>query len=194
MATEALAGTGFHVENYIYSRMATDKIVIQGKYYFNSTPPLALTASVFSHHTNNEKKNLVLPEPYTYPMLIKANKTATILPGEGFFVPVYIKDKGDIVEIDPRKEAPKGFVLNHLQEIKEGEIHICSMSEEPVKIKKNTPICNIKQTRKVVDMCKKNSKRAKTKSKEIENNRKVNPMKEIKIDPDYQLSQEAKKE
>ena len=57
MATETLEGTGFHVENDIYSRMAADKIVIQGKYYFNSTPPLALTASLFSHHTNNEGKN-----------------------------------------------------------------------------------------------------------------------------------------
>ena len=49
MATEALGGTGFHVENNIYSRMAADKIVVKGKYYFNSTPPLALTASIFSH-------------------------------------------------------------------------------------------------------------------------------------------------
>ena len=89
--------------------------------------------------------------------LIKANQTATILPGEGFFVPIYSKNKEDIVEIDPRREAPKGFVLNHLQEIKEGEIHICNMSEEPVKIKKNTLICNIKQTCKVAELYEMNS-------------------------------------
>ena len=101
-------------------------------------------------------------------MLIKANKTATILPGEGFFVPIYSKNKEDIVEIDPRREAPKGFVLNHLQEIKEGEIHICNMLEEPVKIKKNTPICNIKQTRKVAKLYKMNSKRLKIKNNKKE--------------------------
>ena len=35
MATDALAGTGFHRDNDVYSRMATDKIVVQGKNYFN---------------------------------------------------------------------------------------------------------------------------------------------------------------
>ena len=56
MATEALGGTGFHVENDIYSRMAADKIVVKGKYYFNSTPPLALTASIFSYKLDKEEK------------------------------------------------------------------------------------------------------------------------------------------
>ena len=46
MSTDVLAGTGFHVENDVYSRMATDKIVVKGKYYFHSTPPLALTAVI----------------------------------------------------------------------------------------------------------------------------------------------------
>ena len=46
MATEALAGTGFHKENDVYSRMASDRIVIKGKHYFNPTPPLVLIAKV----------------------------------------------------------------------------------------------------------------------------------------------------
>ena len=46
MSTDTLAGTGFHVENDVYSRMAADKIVVKGKYYFHSTPPLALTAPI----------------------------------------------------------------------------------------------------------------------------------------------------
>ena len=39
MSTDTLAGTGFHVENDIYSRMAADKIIVKGKYFFHSTPP-----------------------------------------------------------------------------------------------------------------------------------------------------------
>ena len=45
MYTDVLVGTGFHVENDIYSRMTTDKIVIKGK-YFHSTPPLALIVAI----------------------------------------------------------------------------------------------------------------------------------------------------
>ena len=46
MNIEALGGTGFPKENNIYSRMVSDKIVVQGKYYFNATPPVALTSRV----------------------------------------------------------------------------------------------------------------------------------------------------
>ena len=57
VATEALGGTGFHIENDIYSRMAADKIVVKGKYYFNSTPPLALTALLFLHQPNKKRNS-----------------------------------------------------------------------------------------------------------------------------------------
>ena len=141
MATDILAGTGFHKENDIYSRLATDKIVVQGKYYFNSTPPMALTAKI--------ETKTSLPEPFTYPILVKANKSATILPGEGFHVPVFSKEHNQTVEIEPRIEAPKGFTTTHLTDIFRGEVFIKNMSCEPIKIKKNTPICQIRETRVV---------------------------------------------
>ena len=43
---DILAGTGFQKENDVYSRMATDKIDLKGKYFFNSTSPLALSAKI----------------------------------------------------------------------------------------------------------------------------------------------------
>ena len=46
MCCDILASTGFNKENDVYSRMATDKIVVQGKYLFNSTSPLALSAKI----------------------------------------------------------------------------------------------------------------------------------------------------
>ena len=90
-----------------------------------------------------------MPQPFSYPLLVKANRSATILPGEGFYVPVHSNKKQHLVEIDPRNEAPEGFVCNHLQEIKEGRVHISNMSDKPIKVRKNTPICNINQTRQV---------------------------------------------
>ena len=138
--------------------MAADKIVVKGKYYINSTPPLALTASIFSH-TNKDEEQLTLPQPFSYPLLVKANRTATILPGEGFFVPINLGRKENLVEIDPREEAPEGFVSNHLQQIKEGRVHISNMSDKPLKIRKNTPICNINKTRSVLRSYKINTKK-----------------------------------
>ena len=41
MSSDFLAGTGFHKDNDIYSRMADNKIVIKGKHYINMTPPIA---------------------------------------------------------------------------------------------------------------------------------------------------------
>ena len=89
MSTDVLAGTGFHVENDVYSRMATDKIVVKGKYYFHSTPPLALRAAIKIKPPNeNDVETTALAAVFTYPILVKANRSATLLPGEGFHVPI----------------------------------------------------------------------------------------------------------
>ena len=85
MVTEALAGTGFHKENNIYSRMVSDKIVVQGKYYFNATPPVALTSQV---QVNLLQDISSIKLPFTFPILVKSNRMAVILPGEGFRVPI----------------------------------------------------------------------------------------------------------
>ena len=126
MAAEALAGTGFHKENYIYSRMATDKIVVFGKHYFNSTPPIALTASIHSYYSEGGK--VTLPSAFKYPLLVKANRSATILPGEGFYVPICRSKEDDAVEIEPRIEAPKGFIVTHLQLVENETVFIQNMS------------------------------------------------------------------
>ena len=50
--------------------------------------------------------------------------------------------EGETVEVKPRQEAPNDFIVNHLQTIK-GVVRIENMSGETMKLKKNTPICNI---------------------------------------------------
>ena len=103
MSTGVLAGTGFRVENDIYSRMATDKIVVKGKYYFHSTPPIALTASIrLKPSKEKDSQTTALTAAFAYPILMKANRSVTILPDEGFHVPVYSGPEHDVVEIEPR--------------------------------------------------------------------------------------------
>ena len=146
MGTEALAGTGFHKENNIYYRMVSDKIVVQGKYYFNATPPIALTSRVQVNLLQNISS---VKSPFSFPILVKANRTAVILPGEGFRVPIKNTSNQDMIEIEPRKESPVGFVTNHIQNIEEGSILVENESSEPIKIKKNTPLCQIKELKDV---------------------------------------------
>ena len=108
---------------------------------------MALTANV----TNPIKINnvLALPRPFQYPILVKAQKTTTLLPGEGFHVQVASKEPNQTVEIDPCLEAPPNFIQNHLQNIDQESIYVQNMSDEPIRIKKNTPICQIRETRPV---------------------------------------------
>ena len=139
MATDFLAGTPFLKENDIYARLATDKIVVQGKYHFNSTSPLALTASIKMIKTE-------LTPSFSFPILVKAFKTSTLLSGEGFEVPVQALNS-TTVHIVPRREAPQGFIVNELQEVTNNHVFIKNTSNAPIKIKKNTPICSIEDTR-----------------------------------------------
>ena len=189
MSSDFLAGTGFHKDNDIYSRMADDKIVIKGKHYINSTPPIALAARINQTSIISEA-----PKENNSPVLVKANQMATYLPGEGFSVSIDPAEFDTVVEIEPRREAPEGFVTNHLQEIENGMIRIKNMSREPKKIKINTPIC---QVRKTVDteLQIKNNKGRKDKIKETKPKKEIKvDLSKIKIDPGEQLTEIERKE
>lgn len=100
MTVDFLAGTPFCKINDVYARLATDKIVIQGKYFFNSTPQMAINAKI----------KIILPEltpPFSYPFLVKANKSATLLPGEGFLVPISTIDRLGGVHHSPCRSSSR---------------------------------------------------------------------------------------
>ena len=123
---------GFHKENDIYSRMASDRIVIKGKYYFNPTPPLVLNAKVQVRNIiTTQLEDITIPHS-VFPVLIKSFKTLTLLPGEGFKIPVKEILEGETVEVEPRQEVPNDFIVNHLQTIKEGVVRIENMSGETI--------------------------------------------------------------
>ena len=187
MCCDILAGTGFHKENDVYSRMATEKIVIQGKYYFNSTPHLALAARI--ELPTFPEANSSGAKEYSYPILIKANKSGTFLPGEGFTIPIKTKQmESPVVVIEPRTEAPSNFLSYHLQDIENGIVFIRNMSQEPIKIKKNTPVCQIRETRDVNDNSSSNS--CPTISQEPTTN--SIDLSTIKLDPNDQFNNKEK--
>ena len=102
----------------------------------------------------NKIMTTALTAAFTYPILVKANRSARLLPGEGFHVPIQSGVEHDTVEIDPRKEAPPGLITAHIQKIENEAVYIQNMSSEPVRIKKNVPICHIKEMRTVEDKLK----------------------------------------
>jgi hypothetical protein len=106
---------------------------------------MAITATVNATQVTPRDSPLV-QNRFHYPILVKNNKSATLLPGEGFHIPIVVKGDNTIVEIEPRKEAPRGFISNHLQMVEDGAIYVYNMSAEPIKIKKHTPVCQVKET------------------------------------------------
>ena len=118
---------------------------------------------------------------------MKADKSATILPGEGFHVPICSIHKDDAVEIEPRREAPDGFIHNHVKNIDKDIVFIQNMASEPITIKKNTPLCQIKEMKPVQEKMK--EKRVKT-TKKVE--KETNSVSMISIDPGNQLTERTK--
>ena len=62
MSSDILAGTDFPMENDVYSRIATQNIVIKGKYPFNSVPQKVITAKhglpTFQYSNSTDASNV----------------------------------------------------------------------------------------------------------------------------------------
>ena len=139
MGFHIIGGTNFMKENDVYCRLTTNKIVVKGIHSFNSTPYIA---------TLNRINTLDAEQAVSRNLLVKANKTETLLPGESQLIEIdeSVFENETIVEIEPRNEAPNGFPIHHFQKIESNKMKIKNESSEPIKIKKNTPLCNLKST------------------------------------------------
>ena len=142
MGFDIIGGTNFLKENDIYCRLSTNKIVIKGIHSYNSTPYVATLHQMGTVPHNDEKK-----------YLLKASKTETLLPGESQTIRINedLFENETVVEIEPRTEAPADFPKHQFQQVNLNAIEIKNESREPLKIKKNTPLCNIKRTREICD-------------------------------------------
>ena len=128
MGFDIIGGTNFLKENDVYCRLSTNKIVIKGVHSYNSTPYIA---------TLNEMQAVQGEGVNCEKVLIKANRTETLLPGESqvFSVDQDLYQNDEVVEIEPRNEAPAMFPSHHFQTIELNTIRITNDSKEPVKIK-----------------------------------------------------------
>ena len=95
--------------------------------------------------THEKDFKTALTAAFTYPILVKANRSATLLPGEGFHVPIHSGPEHDVVEIDPRKEAPAGLITAHIQKIENETVYVQNMSSEPVSQEKCSDLSNSNQ-------------------------------------------------
>ena len=137
MGFDIIGGTNFLKENDIYCRLSTNKIIIKGIHCYNSTPYVATLHKMVTTSPLKESKQL-----------LKAVRTETLLPGESqeIMLDEEIFDNDSIVEIEPRREAPLDFPRHQFQKVTLNSIRITNDSQQPIKIKKNTPLCNIKRT------------------------------------------------
>ena len=160
MGFDIIGGTNFHKENDIYCPLSSNKIVVKGIHSFNSTPYVATlnkikavcmsslcTNGVPVAMSTGEKRDESLK------ILMKCNKSETILPGESQFITVNgeVFEDDTLVEIEPRNEGPNEFPKNQLQRIKNNTIKITNDSKESIKVKKQTPLCQIRATVAVED-------------------------------------------
>ena len=74
--------------------------------------------------------------------LLKAVRTETLLPEESqeIMLDEEIFDNESIVEIELRREAPLDFPRHQFQKVTFNSIKITNDSQQPIKIKKNTPL------------------------------------------------------
>ena len=95
------------------------------------------------------------------------------------------------MEVEPRREGPTDFPRHQFLKIKNNNIKITNDSNEPVKIKKNTPLCQIRATVEVKEV-------PNDSDDETEMVKKYKPgppdLSKIQFDPGNQFSTKAKSE
>ena len=134
LGTDILAGTNFHLENDVYSRMAKEMIVINGNRTFQSTPVEVM-------RMDYEKK----------PKLVKIKKTEIIMPGDtiDMELPPICPEEGTFL-VEPRYDQGPVICKSQITRASNGKLELIVENEtnEPIRVKKNsTPI----QIREVSD-------------------------------------------
>ena len=184
MGFDIIGGTGFHKDNDIYSRLSKNKIIVKGVHSFNSTPYLATLNLTKVKSKEKEVEDSLI--------LIKCIRSETILPNESQKIPIKRRNitEDSIVEVEPRREGPVNFPKHHFQKIKSNHIKVTNESDETIKIKKNTPLCQIRATVEVEDI-----------TEDEDEDTVVKPFKagppevsKIQFDPGNQFSTKAKEE
>ena len=140
LGTDILAGTNFHKENDVYSRMAKDMIVVKGTNIFQSTPV----------------EIMKLDEGRKYAKLVKVKQTKTLMPGDllQFDLPPTCPENGTFF-IEP-KYGQGGLICK--PQIVEAvnnklEVEVRGVIDDvPVKVVKNSTPVQIREAKEDYDV------------------------------------------
>ena len=136
LSVDILAGTSFHKENDVFSRMSKGTIHIGDEIIVQSTPPALLTV----HE----------PEPKTKHFLVQVMKTITILPGDvkSFSAPTEIRPN-EVVMIEPNINQCEAFFEPSIVQLDHGRFQVTNTLQNPVTIKKHNAAIVMYTTKEV---------------------------------------------
>ena len=137
LSVDILAGTSFHKENDVFSRMSKGTIHIGDNIVVQSTPPALL--------------RIHEPNPRTKHFLVQVMKTITILPGDvtTFSAPAGFKPD-EIVMIEPNIKQCEAFFEPSILQLNQGRFEVQNKLENPVTIKKNNAAVVMYTTKEVL--------------------------------------------
>ena len=131
MGTPILAGTNFHVENDISSRMATNSIIIAGIHTFQSTAPAILNMDQFD----------------TRQRLVHVPNKIDIVPGEmiTFSVPSGFPSECEVA-VEPNLAQVRAFFTPKIVQVRDSKFTIENEGPEVLQVKKNCQAVTIRMT------------------------------------------------
>ena len=124
LGVDILAGTNFHLENDVFSRMAKGTIHIGDHCVIQSAPPSLLTLDKMD---NSAKQRLV-----------KVPITTTVLPGESLSLQApHDLPTDSFVMVEPNLQQVRPFFTSDIVKVQSGKITVKNESDQPIKFKKN---------------------------------------------------------
>ena len=134
LGVDILAGTTFHVENDVYTRMAKGTIHIGDHCVVESAPPSMLT--------------LDMQETEAKQRFVKVPQKTTLLPGDNLTLNAPCDLPHDsFVMIEPNLQQTKPFFSSNIIKIDEGKITVSNEVDHPVTFKKNCQALSVYSTK-----------------------------------------------
>ena len=124
LGVDILAGTNFHVENDVYSRMSKGTIHIGDHCTFQSSPPSILALDTMDTRSTQR--------------LVKMTSETTLLPGDSCTMrapPDLPPDS--FVMLEPNLQQTQPFFSPTITQLEEGSFTVQNQSSDPIHLKKN---------------------------------------------------------
>ena len=135
LSVDILAGTSFHKENDVYSRMSKGTIHIGDNIVVQSSPPALLTL-----HEPQQAKHA----------MVQIKKAVTVLPGDtlSFEAPQEMRPD-EFVMIEPNTRQCKPFFKPSIIQLQDGHFEVQNELEDPILLKKNNQAVIMHSTKEV---------------------------------------------